>query len=906
MNSPYKVLMVDDSSDDAELVAMSLEQNGLPCHWQRVERRDELLKSLEEDNWQLVLCDVQMPLLNAEDVLELVRLHGRDIPVIILSGVVKESQALHLFSVGAKDFFSKDHLSRLPMAIHREIIGHRTHQTLLAREARFRAVTQSVSDAIIALDRDLKIILWNPGAELIFGYSEAEMLAQSIKQLFCTHCHDFVCEAQERLTNYTSSVKTNTSLELTGIRRDGSNFPLEITLSAWKEQHQIYYAAIIRDVTERKQLMLSLQETLQQAESASRAKSAFIANMSHEIRSPMNAILGMTDLVLDTELSEDQRDNLTIVHNSAGSLLKIINAILDLSKIEAGELIVESRPFALRDQVDKVCAQMALEAQHKGLELNCRVVPGIPPLMGDAVRLKQILINLIGNAIKFTDRGEVTVQVESVLPPRDPNRVELQISVCDSGIGIAPEDLGKLFDAFTQVDSATSRKYGGTGLGLTIVQQLVVLMHGNIGVDSCPGAGSTFFLNLDLDIATHPPAHQPASSASLITPLADQPVLLVDDNDTGRRIVAEMLTDQQAIVDQSTDLQSMSHYLLQRSKQPTPYRLAVLDFELLPTSLHNLQALRRKLSAVTHILLMTPVHHPKLAGLCDQGMPHIACIKKPLQRHNFYARIIKLLEGKEQKSSGALPPVAPPEVVPGRPLHILLVEDDQSDRQLAIKALQQGGHTTMAAGDGEEALTLLGREAFDLVLMDLQLPKLDGFATTEAIRRGKNMTADNQQIPIYALSGQVLDDAESRALAVGMNGFLAKPYSVTQLLQRVDEVARRKGGNRTHREALLTAPQNRGTNPILGHTIEDQLPLLLQELNQGLTAQSVARVMLALEGIKQLAMAMGARRVKSCAIRLLGVVEMKNWSRARTLAQNLEDELQQAQVALNTEKEEQS
>src|ERR1700757_5064787 len=417
-------------------------------------------------------------------------------------------------------------------------------EELRASEERWRLILDNAHDAFIAMSADGLIAEWNRQAEITFGWPRAEAIGRVLSE---TIIPPQLREAHQRgLARFLATGEgplLNRVIEVQALRRDGREFPAEISIAPVRLGEQYLFAAFIRDVTERKRGEVELRRAKEAAEAANRAKDEFLANVSHEIRTPMNAILGMTELALDTPLTEDQRQCLQTVKSAADNLLGMINDLLDFAKIEAGKLELAPADFSLSSVLGSTLRTLSVRAHKKGLELVSQQRPrGADALIGDAGRLRQVLLNLVGNAIKFTERGEIVVLVETAGEPAPEGDVRLRFAVTDTGIGIPPERQAKIFQAFEQADTSTTRKYEGTGLGLTIAARLVALMGGTITVDSVPGQGSTFAFTAHFSRQPHPPEPVPAH---LPVSLHDLPVLVVDDNATNRHILAEWLRDWQ-------------------------------------------------------------------------------------------------------------------------------------------------------------------------------------------------------------------------------------------------------------------------------------------------------------------------------------------------------------------------
>jgi PAS domain S-box-containing protein len=644
-------------------------------------------------------------------------------------------------------------------------LGRRNRQ-VRRQQARFGNLLELAPDGVVVIAADGRITLVNAQVERIFGYGRDELLGQPIERVIPDR---FEAVHVRHRTGFLQAARTrppDSGLVVVGRRKNGEEFPAEISLSSLVAHGEMLAFANVRDITERLRIQRELELARDAADTANQAKSAFLANMSHEIRTPMNGIVGMVDLLRRTLLTPHQRSCLDIVDHSAESLLELISDVLDLSKIEAGSMRLESTRFVLWDTLDGVAKLMAPRAHGKGLELTCRVLPEVPrELCGDPARLRQVLVNLIGNAIKFTLTGEVAVTIGCLAATAD--RAQLRVAVRDTGTGIEPARQQVIFDAFAQADSSTTRQYGGTGLGLAICRQLVGLMQGQIGVISEVDAGSTFWFTAWFAV---PPASGDAEVAPPWRGLGPVRILAVDDHATQREVLVEMLGQWGFGVEAVGSADEALAALSQARAAGVPHDLLLLDGampELPAPELHERLRSQGEFAGPVVFMLPATADQEAIDQLEARGVRQY--LRKPVTPSDLLEGLVAALSG-----DASAPAPQPGSAAMATTLRrILLADDNATNRYVATSMLEEAGHRVVGVANGAEALACWAEGEFDLVLMDVQMPELDGYETTRAIRERERATGGH--IPIIGLTANAMKGAREACLAAGMDDYVPKP-----------------------------------------------------------------------------------------------------------------------------------
>ena len=659
----------------------------------------------------------------------------------------------------------------------------RSEREATDKELRIRTIMDNVGEGIITLDEHGIIESFNTAASVIFGYGAEEVVGTNVKILMPSEMQAAHDAGMKRfLSGGEPTVVGRKSVELPGLHKSGNVFYLELAINAMTIDGKRLFVGIVRDITERKRADLELRTAMEQAELANKAKSEFVANMSHEIRTPLNAVLGMAELLTRTDLSADQKKYLEMISSSGKSLLSILNDVLDFSKIEAGRMELSPTQFRLSDVMHSLANIMSVNAGDKNIELAIGVEPDIPKvLIGDAHRLQQVLVNLVGNAIKFTERGEVSILVESIA--QTAGNASLRFCVRDTGIGMTPLQRDRLFSPFTQADSSMTRKFGGTGLGLTISRRLVELMGGRIDVSSTIGQGSEFSVTLPFAIASN--EEEAARPRKLLGHLR---LLVIDDSETTRNYLSKTIKAWHWDSDCVASAAEALEHIRAQHIQGKNYDVILLDWQMPGVDDADIdgtgimQAIKAMLpeSAMPLIVMINSFGRSKLLE-SNLSLQPDAYLFKPITSSSLFDTLHETL-ARHGNNMSALTELS--EAIYTRiNARLLLVEDNSFNQIVAKGLLEQAGATVDIVDDGKKAVDLLRSKthAYDLILMDVQMPVMDGFTATRLIRDELKLT-----LPVLAMTAGVTEFEREKCIASGMDDLIAKPIEVEQMLATIN------------------------------------------------------------------------------------------------------------------------
>jgi PAS domain S-box-containing protein len=811
--------------------------------------------------------------------------------------------------------------------IVRDVTNRKQMDAALSKsERRFRNLFEQSNDAII-IHVAGKIRDANQRTSELLGYSKDQLLTMEIKDL---HAEKSQKESKERLINAKSGKPLQ--FETQFLKADGTAVHVEVSSRSIDPRKQLIQG-IIRDITDRKyaerELKVAYQELekknqqlgeaiaranqmAKEAEMANQAKSEFLANMSHEIRTPMNGIMGMTELALGTDLTKEQREYLKMVRTSGEALLTVINDILDFSKIESRKLELEEIDFDLRTTMEDAAEMLAMKAHGAGLELTCHIHPEVSTaLVGDPVRLRQVIVNLTHNAIKFTKQGEVAINVEGETEEND--SAVLRFSVSDTGIGIPPDKVEKIFEGFIQVDGSTTRRYGGTGLGLTISKQLVEMMGGRIWVESEPGKGSTFHFTARFGLGSAKTKDQIRLDDLDLSGLK---VLIVDDNATNRLVFQEMTSSWGFAPSEAADGKEALVKIREASDSGDPYRVILLDAQM--PEMDGFQMAKEVKTGPygegVAIIMLTSMGLKGDAARC-QELGISAYLHKPIKQSELLDAIVIALG---QPKMGTTTVITRFTIQDARKrLNVLLAEDNMVNQKLAMRILEKRGHHVVAVSNGKEAIDKYEKEQFDLVLMDVQMPEVDGFEATQRIRQIEKQKGGH--IPIVAMTAHAMKGDREKCLAAGMDEYVPKPIKTQELHNVIENLALKSiAQNKSGEHPIDSHDPDGPTKDIFDLTkalqvvdgdkglLKEITVMFLEELQentegivQAIRKKDADALEKAAHSLKGSVGNLGAKRAYGAAYRLESIGKEGRLAEAKGALAELEKELGELEIALN-------
>jgi len=779
MKADLRVLIAEHGEKNIEPLLGRLTQGGYRPDFLRVESRADLLYSLENQPWDIILCQ-NLPASDTFFALKRLKELRLDIPLLIIGGAESEETIVEYLRQGARDYLRLKDLDRLTPAMKRELAEAGVRKALRNVEMewgrsweKYRMIAETTHDLILITNLHFEMQYMNKAVRSLLG---GEPIGHSLIDFTPRELRPQMLEMMQKRRNGFSGVL---SLEWHLTDTAGRPFIMDVQSHLLTENTKpsgVLFMA--RDITELTRTKNELQKAKAAAEAANEAKSVFLANMSHEIRTPMNGIIGMSELLMDTELTAEQKQFAEIIHKCSISLLGLLNDILDLSKIEANKLELEILDFSLRVLLEDIAEMASVSAQDKNLEITAWMEPDVPiGLQGDPGRLRQALINLTNNAVKFTKQGEITIRVSLV--QEDEHFVTLRFAVSDTGIGIPQERIDALFSPFVQADSSTTRQYGGSGLGLAITRQLVELMGGQIGCESEVGRGSTFRFTAVFAKQAHDAMPTRPSSD-----LEKTKILVVDDHDVSRLLAVTLLNGWKCRVYDVPDTHTALAFLDKASAENDPFEIVLLNMKMPGMDGEELgRQIRENPNLCTTKIILMAVAGKKGDLSRPKGKNFDGYLTKPIRQNQLYDAIACAIGKNPSPKTERPSPVFTGNEVDKthfRSEKILVVEDNPTGQTVILALLKKIGYLPDIVSNGYEAINALRSLPYDLVLMDCQMPEMDGYETTRLIRRIETGVL-NPQVPIIAVTAHALANDRNLYREAGMNGYLSKPVQLQTL-----------------------------------------------------------------------------------------------------------------------------
>jgi two-component system sensor histidine kinase/response regulator len=762
-------------------------------------------------------------------------------------------------------------------------LAYRRWRETFRKREELRNIIETLSpDVLLLVDQERNIVLCNSTVRRMLGYSENEVIDQKTDLLIS----DIQTDPQKGPETLELPEREGFHLHLvSGKKKNGETVPLEIIMGRLKTGGGA--VLLLRDITDR----VRAEKQREEAEAANRAKSELLAKVSHEIRTPMNAIIGMAELVLGTPLTEEQKEYLWTMKRSADSLVFLLNQVLDLSKIEAGELELDQIGFNLRTVIENATDILAVTADKADLELACHIKQGVAPaLLGDPARLRQIIVNLTDNAIKFTREGEVALSVET--QEEGNTSTLLHFTVSDTGMGIAPDQIETVFESFKQVGGLTSRQFGGSGLGLAICKQLVEMMGGQIWVESDLGQGSIFHFT-----ARFEKGRAEVTEASPVKNLdpSGLKVLILDDNATSRLAIKEMLSSWGLVCAREAEEEGAFARLEKAFEDGKPYQILLLDVQL--AGADGFEVVRSVADSPygenLKIVLLGSIGGKLDAATCE-NLGISGYLTKPVKQSQLLNAIMTAMG--HPVDAGTPFTVEPEAQAAKRRLRVLLVEDNPVNQKVAATKLEKRGHRAVVASNGKEALAFLDREDFDIVLMDVQMPEMNGLEATQRIRAREKKNGGH--IPVVALTAQAMKGDRKKCFDAGMDGYVSKPIKDVELFSVIEDLANGAVDIFDLSKAMRTVHGDRALFEEAARHFLDDAAEKLARLREGVVRADAGAVQKAAYTLRSSVDAFGAMRALHAVTRLERIGKCGTWTEAKAAQLELENEIKVLEAAM--------
>ncbi len=788
MHSRKKILIVEDEN----IVALDMRKRLDHLGYEIVDilsSGEKAVEKVRENKPDLILMDIMLKgemdgIETAHEIKKIL-----DIPIIYLTAysdsiTIKRAKITTPFGYISKPFSENDLHAAIELAFYKHDVELSLHES----EEWFRKVFNTSIDAIVAIDLNGNVILSNPAAEKMFKIQGEEFKQIQLQSFICDESKALFEKIINSILNEDNLSESGKTVELVCLKKDSMPFPVELSLSTGNAGGKDFILIIFRDVTKRKKTEESLQKALKDAEVASKAKSDFLSIISHEIRTPMNSILGMSELALKTKMTDEQEEIISVIRQSSNSLLFLLNSILDFSKIKSGKIKLEMYKFNLRKLLEDIVDSFYSQAIFKGLEVYLKINPDIPEnLIGDSKRIRQIFVNIISNAIKFTEEGEVIIRVDISYEKslahylNKDKKIWLHFSIKDTGVGIPKNKSDEIFEDFTQIESSYNRTYSGTGLGLAITKTLIKLMGAEIWVDSEIGKGSTFHFRIPFEITTI------LRKSKKLAVFKDLNSLVVDNNETNRKILTEILGSLGFEIFEIERIRDSIDIVEQNE-----ISLVVIN-ELDDWEIDFVTEIKKKSKFKNIIiLLLLPIaaiyNETKLK---DLGV--FSIVRKPVKATELL-NVLMLAYGYKIDKKRRKIETQKEE----KGINILLAEDDAGNQKVIKRLLEHEGYSVYCADNGNEALSVLSERKIDLILMDLRMPELDGIEATKIIRKSNDNNI-NSSIPIIAISARALQQDIENCLNIGFNDYIVKPINLKEFLKKIEDILGEENKKRTNK-----------------------------------------------------------------------------------------------------------